>query len=300
MVDDNQGDEHGTKDMDSILEELDDGGWGETEEQAFGDVPDDLYICKINKAAIAPSKNSGRLQVGWDLIIISGETTGDQFKGRHIFKYDGIDNPDSRGWFRSGLTRLGVDWPASAKELPNTLETLLDTHCEVRAKTKEGNDRQNYYFNRAVDDAEVPQDVEEPAVETPAPKPKAAAPKPVPKPVAKPAAAPAAKPAPKPKPAPAPAPEPEADEGEPDDVPADDDTAPSDDPSVNLNFEGEIDLAIRKRIVAAGVSQGFDPKDYDSRADLLCDVAEHVGISGDYEDPETLTAEVEAAIAAAG
>lgn len=139
--------------------------WGGAEEKApMGEVPDGKYIVRIEAAGIGNSKKSERLQVDWQLKVALGE-----FAGQNMWKHDGINTVEGLSWLRTALARLGVEWPATAKELPDTLTSLVGTFAEVQAKTKAGNDIQNVYFNKAVDSADVEAsgeaDVEETAEE---------------------------------------------------------------------------------------------------------------------------------------
>lgn len=128
-----------------------DADWDSAEEKAGGgDVPDGKYAVRIEEAMIGKSKASDRLQVNWTLKIVAGEHAG-----RNLWKHDGITDTEGLSWLRTALTRLGVEWPASSGELPETLEGLVGTFAEVQAKTKAGNDIQNVYFNKALDSADI-------------------------------------------------------------------------------------------------------------------------------------------------
>ena len=140
--DDGDGEEHG-KGGKVSLTDLDD--WDDTEEGgSFGEVPDNKYEVKIKSATLNHSKSSGRRQVSWDLEIVSGE-----YKGRHIFKHDGIDDEQQRSFLRGGLAKLGVEWPKKSKFVA-TIADLEGTFAAVTVRTK--GEYQNCYFDKALDE----------------------------------------------------------------------------------------------------------------------------------------------------
>lgn len=113
--------------------------------EGIGDLPDANYTVRIDSAVINHSKGSGRLQCSFELTVCEGE-----YAGRKLFKHDGIDGAQSLSYMRTNLARLGVEWPASPDDLPDTLEDLCGTFAAVTAKTKD-NGIQNVYFNKALD-----------------------------------------------------------------------------------------------------------------------------------------------------
>lgn len=126
------------------------GTWKDAEAPSFGDIPDGKYQIRIESANINNAKSSGRLQVSWQLEILSGE-----YAGRKLFKHDGIEDEQSQGYFRGGLARLGVEWPDDPSDLPDVLEGLQGTLAQVTAKTREGSEYQNVYFDKALDSSDV-------------------------------------------------------------------------------------------------------------------------------------------------
>lgn len=256
------------EDILAALDEIDMGG---VEEKSFGDVPDGKYQVKIMSAQINRSKSKGRLQCSWQLAILN---TG--YRGRYLFKHDGMENEESLAWFRNGLNRLGMEWPANGRELAQKLQELEGSYAQVTARTKEGNTIQNVYFDKALDANDLEEgDLDDGAgaiaglegggdgqggaeaeaeVETEGEAPE-------------PAAAPAA------------AAEPAAVGG-----------------SVSVGFN---DSSLRpphvKQIQDLATSLEFNPADYASMTDLLCDVAEYVGLSGNYANVVQLIKEAKAA-----
>lgn len=143
------GDEHGTKNVTTALDELE-GTWEGAEAKSFEKIPEGKYQFKIEKAEVNHSKN-GRLQAVFELTVAGGE-----FVNRKVWKRDGLDNEESIGWFKSGLARLGIEAPSKMRELPGILFELQGTFCECSIKHKD--DFLNAYFNKALDESEVDTD----------------------------------------------------------------------------------------------------------------------------------------------
>ena len=142
-------DEHGKKDVSANLASLDE-IWGDVDPIEFGEVSDGKYQVQIKNITLNEAKSSGRFQCSWELKIVSGE-----YANRSMFKHDGLDNAESLGYFKGGLARLGVECPDDSAELPEVLESLMGTFCVITARTKKGSDIQNIFFTKALDDDEV-------------------------------------------------------------------------------------------------------------------------------------------------
>lgn len=330
--------------------------FGDSEEKSgFGPLASGKYqvhICCIPSdekpnVGIGTSKN-GRLQVTFELTVVAGSA-----KGRKAWKRDGIDSPESVGWFKGGLRKLGIDAPLkSAKEIPGVLQQLHDTYAEVTVKQQTDSDYVNVYWNKALDSdsiaadnlesfqgneaeaaAEGPitnvgtfsinsrvqvdfsgqmyqgaiteftgggshatvkfddgdvqsipveslQEVQAPKPAVKAPTPKAPAPTPAKAqaPAPKPTAAPS-KPAPTKAPAAAPAPK----------------VAPKAVAKVSMAFDdSSLEQDHINRADAVCRAHSFDSNEYTTWCDVLCDVAEFCGLSGEYSTPDGLLAHIEA------
>lgn len=116
------------------------------EAMEFGDIPDGGYTIRIDDATFGNSKASGRKQLSWVLGIVEGD-----YKGRKVFKHDGMETPEQLQWIRGSLARLGYEWPSTFAELAEVVSGLKGSYATVTAKTKGGSDIQNVYFNEAVD-----------------------------------------------------------------------------------------------------------------------------------------------------
>lgn len=295
--------EHGQDDdILAALDELDNAGFADTPAvEGFEEVPPDTYQVIIEEASLGRSQGeSRRLQITYKLRIICPSPGGD-FTNRVIYHRAGIEDETQRGFARSDIERLGLPWP-QAKDLPATLEQLLDTYAEVKVVLKnrknkdtgQWEERTNVYFQRALDNSEV--DDQRGTDQGNAPPPPAA-----PAARGRPQTAPAAAPARTPTPtaastrtptsrsnapagrqaAPPPPPEPEGD-------------APDDTPIVNVTFDDKgLNRGQVQQILALAEANDHQPAQYNSKTDLLCDVAEYLGVSGDFDKPDDLIAAVE-------
>jgi len=150
---DKGGDSHGKKDISKQLASLNE-IWEDVDPISFEDVPDGKYQVSLKDITINESKSSGRLQVSWQLKIVSGENVN-----RMMFKHDGIDNAESLGYFKGGLARLGVECPDDSSELPEVLAELVSTFASVTQRTKKNADMPNIYFDRALDSDDIDEDL---------------------------------------------------------------------------------------------------------------------------------------------
>jgi hypothetical protein len=322
---------HGVKDIQSQLDAIDGKGWDDTEEnEGFGEVPTNDYQIKFEKITINNSKNSGRLQVSFEMTIQAGK-----LKNRKLFKHEGLDTPENRGRLRASLAKLGVAWP-KASELPATLEELVGTYAEVHVDTKPSTKEPGTMsswtnFKKALDedeldtdDAEEEEEDDEEEDEEEKPKPKKGKKKPEEdeedeeeedeedeapakkgkkkKPVEdddddeeeddeeEDEPAPKSKSKAKKKPA-----DDEEDEDE------DEEPAPKkgkgktvEEASVEVTFDDDdIDKLLKKRIAKVAKTLEYDEDNYEQVTQLLTDLAEHVGLSGKFADPKKLIVKIE-------
>lgn len=140
----------GKSDVLAALEELNETFESTPARSGGGGLPDGKYPMLIEAAEVGRAQ-SGRLQAVFTLKVMGGE-----FANRTVYKRDGIDNEDSIGWFKGGLTRLGIEVDGlKATDYPEVLNGLVGTYAEVNAKNKEGSEYTNYYFNKALDEDEI-------------------------------------------------------------------------------------------------------------------------------------------------
>lgn len=240
-------------------------------------MPPGKYQVKLTSVTINNAQSSGRLQASFECTILDTE-----HRGRKLFAHFGLDDVDQRGYLRGALAKLGVEWPGKPKELPSVLEQVQDTFAEVNHTLRKRKDKEtgqvlenyNTYFNRALDSTDV-DDLEEDTSDDDA-KPTAAAGK-------KPAAT-TTKPARTSKPAA------EPDEGEAEA----EEEATNGEVVVQFKADGLDKTKKHKtRIKQLATKHDFDLEEYNDLADLIGDIAEHVGLSGKFDDPEALITAVE-------
>lgn len=126
-------------------------GWGEEEELEgdFGEVPAGPYQAKWEKFEVAESDSSGRLQVNVDFQILSGE-----LKGRHVFDHWGLESKQNRDYVRTFMARVGADWPNSGEDLPEVgQEECVGKLCDINVRKK--GDFTNVYVQRELDADDV-------------------------------------------------------------------------------------------------------------------------------------------------
>lgn len=121
--------------------------WKSTDapENAFAEVDDGEYDCIISAIEINKAKNSGRLQIKYELTINEGQP----FAKRKLWKYDGLANADNIAWAKASLSRLNIECE-DISELPSLLNDVKGLMVNITAKTK--NEIQNYYFNELVEE----------------------------------------------------------------------------------------------------------------------------------------------------
>lgn len=285
------GDEHG-QDLD-VLDQLDqlETDWVETEAIAgFEDLPSDTYQCRIDDAVINNAKSTGRLQVTWTFTVANGT-----YVGRQMWKHDGLDDKEQRGRFRDGLERLGVAWPEPPLRdtLPPLLEDLKNSYCEVKLNVKpkrggapgEMSDFKNIL--RALNNDEVQDDTGEAVAEEAPPARPPARGRPA-APSAAPARATTAGRA-------ASSSQPTRQAAQPTQAEA----SSADEYVVETTFKVQsINRALKKRLDEVALEQQMVLEDYgDNKVDMMADLAEYLGISGTFNDPESLMAEIEVKVA---
>lgn len=153
--DEDDDDEEGTKDVSAALAALDEDGdeWSDTPEGGFSDVPDGKYQVQITNVNINHAKSSGRLQISYEMTILSGK-----LKGRKVFKHDGISEAQQRAFARGSLAKLGVEWPKKAVDLADVLaDEVQDSFAQIQVITKKKSEDSfvNIYFQKAIDEDQV-------------------------------------------------------------------------------------------------------------------------------------------------
>ena len=145
-----------SNDVMAALEELNDQYQStDAASDSFETVPEGTYQVKIDKATVNRSQSgAGRLQVSYELVICGGE-----YKGRKLFKNDGIEDEQSISYYKRDIVKLGQDVPESMTDIPGICEELEGTFAEVAVKHRgerdDGTPWINCYWRSALDDDEV-------------------------------------------------------------------------------------------------------------------------------------------------
>jgi hypothetical protein len=114
------------------------------------EIADGKYQARIEDFEINESQ-SGRVQAVFKIQLVSGEA-----KGRTLYKRDGLDSEESVGWFKSGIKRLGLEPPTSEELNDGTFEEeVVGSFVEVTCKTKDPQFGPNVYFNRAIEEDDI-------------------------------------------------------------------------------------------------------------------------------------------------
>ncbi len=108
-------------------------------------VPDGTYQARISAAGVNRAKTSGRLQTVLQFTIAAGK-----YKGRKIYKRDGLETPENISWLKGMLKTLGTKVPSKIMNLPKTLEKLEDELCVIQVKTN--GQFTNIYIQKKIDD----------------------------------------------------------------------------------------------------------------------------------------------------
>lgn len=272
--DEDEEEEQGKKrSVKKALKRIDD--WDDTEEMSFEDVPDGKYQVRIEAARLNTSKSSGRLQVSMEFTVLTGK-----FKGRKLFAHYGLDTPDNRGYFRTYLARMGIEWP-DKDVLEGALEELVEKLAKVSVKTR--GEFQNVRIEGAIDEEDVEEEPEEEDTdedESKSSKKKKKKEE-----------------------------EDEEEETDEDDSKSskkkdeedeedeeeeeDEDTDEDESKECTVKFsDGDLSKKQKKLIKKVAKATDFDPDDYDSLTDLLCDIAESAKVYGTFKKAAMLIGKV--------
>lgn len=114
----------------------------------FEKLPDGTYQAHVEEARIERSKKSERLQIAFVFDIVAPHV----HRGRKIFHYRGLDDPERIGWAKQDIYNMGLV-VEDLTELPDLLPNLLDRVIEIGLKTNPKKpDYQNVYINRVVNE----------------------------------------------------------------------------------------------------------------------------------------------------
>lgn len=125
------------------------------ETTSYDNLPDGKYVVRIERAAVEESK-AGRPQMVWELVVEEGS-----YKGRHLWKYNGLDSIDKITWLKQDFFQAGFP-VESLNQVQELLPKLLDQYMKITLKTKT-NDKgsfQNVFFNGSVGADHAPRKTE--------------------------------------------------------------------------------------------------------------------------------------------
>jgi len=111
-------------------------------------ISDGKYQVVVDKVEITKGKTSGNPLLKWTLKILGPKNINQRLWTYHI-----LSNPTSLKWLKKDLNLCEVHLN-KLSDLPQNLEQLLDIQLEVTVRNR--NENQNVYFNRRLNDAEVP------------------------------------------------------------------------------------------------------------------------------------------------
>lgn len=120
------------------------------EPEIGGNVPDGVYIAKVDSVEMRTSQ-AGNYYLNWDLEIVSGGCVG-----RHVFRGNTMQTQQNLGYLKRDLKTCGVNIDSPKFKLSTFLTShltrLLDLNLEVIVKTRRDDPaRQNVYINKLVD-----------------------------------------------------------------------------------------------------------------------------------------------------
>lgn len=116
---------------------------------SFDELPDGKYKVQIDRVELTQSKSSGRPQMVWEFIVIEGK-----FKGRRIWKYNGLDSAEKIQWLKNDLWTAGLALERLT-DLERNLSQLLDQFLEITLKTK--GSVQGIYINKMLEMKDLPE-----------------------------------------------------------------------------------------------------------------------------------------------
>jgi hypothetical protein len=153
-------------DVDGQLDAMFEDSWDGIPAKEFSDIPPATYQTRVVAGVLNNAKSSGRFQCSWEAVILDGEQ-----RGRHLFKHDGLDEEQSRAYFKGTLSTLGYEIPSDKEGLKETLQEIVDapTYVVARVTARKRKDqesgevvtRTNVRFVRALDSDDVTDDLEE-------------------------------------------------------------------------------------------------------------------------------------------
>lgn len=122
--------------------------WKKAEPRRGGaPVPDDNYSARIESAVLEESQQTERLQIHWTLVI-----QDEDYEGKKLHKYDGINEERDLEWIQGTLEALELDIPDDITTIGEVLEETQGLLVSITVSTKD--EFTNVYFNELLEDDE--------------------------------------------------------------------------------------------------------------------------------------------------
>lgn len=95
-------------------------------------VPDGDYVVRFESAVLETAKSSGRLQINFTMVILTEE-----YAGKKIHKYTGMDDAQSLPYFQGDLETLEIEIPENIYDIGDALEQVGGLVAQVTQQTRE-------------------------------------------------------------------------------------------------------------------------------------------------------------------
>lgn len=111
-------------------------------------LPAGKYRFKVTNVYLNRSREKQRKQMVAVLEVL-GNDQADDHNGSSYYKTWGLENEENFKWLNGDLTNLGIDPPATAKDLKRVMLELADIEFEATlVENKDNNYPPNCYINR--------------------------------------------------------------------------------------------------------------------------------------------------------
>lgn len=142
--------------------------WVQDSQKGFTNLPDGVYLCKLQDIRLEESNNTGNLQIVSEWLVFDTENSGDV-----IYIYTPIEGEYGPSLTRQFIESLNYEFPNDPEKIPDIINDLLNVTPAVRIKLTTKKERQNKKILAVIDDSELPlssdsafskedEDVEEP------------------------------------------------------------------------------------------------------------------------------------------
>jgi hypothetical protein len=95
-------------------------------------VPDGDYVVRFDSAVLETAKSSGRLQINFTMVILTEE-----YAGKKIHKYTGMDDAQSLPYLQGDLETLEIEIPENINDIGDALEQVGGLVAQVTQQTRD-------------------------------------------------------------------------------------------------------------------------------------------------------------------